>query len=332
MPSLCQADWETRSQEMENEEQKEEEKKASDKGDSGGKEKAEGETDQEGDTKDEGGLGGDAASLSLPTPIEVHSTPEEPDEVQVWAPQEYAAQIAFLATLVMLRANHFKRRKISATEGEVIDPFWTHYMLQELKRNFEQSPDQQQKIAKDKKQKMKCERRLCRRKGRFLAMLNEKCGIPKGNPSGPPPTKNNTSPNKGGEKIAKFVLATGRYDVDSLKTYIKYLEEGAERRRWEDEYCGWSGKRKKETASRTGRTRLRGRGKGGQNKGRPRTCFSDGAWTDGREGLEEPSPSTARTEPSCPLVISKGGVPEKSMATASAAAKRNCRSASCAFS
>ena len=245
MPSLCQAEWETSSQERENECQMVEEKKASDMGDGGGEEKAEGETDQEGDTKDEGGLWGGAASPSLPTPIESHSTPEGPEEVEVWAPQEYAAQIAFLATLVMLRANHFKRRKISATEGEVIDPFWTHYMLQELKQNFEQSPDQKQKIAKDKKQKMKCERRLCRRKGRFLAMLNEKCGIPKGNPSGPPPTKNNTSPNKGGEKIAKFVLATGRYDLDSLKAYIKCLGEGAKRRRWEDEDCGWSGKRKK---------------------------------------------------------------------------------------
>ena len=134
MPSLCQAEWETSSQERENECQMEEEKKASDMGDSGGKEKAEGETDQEGDTKDEGGLWGGAASPSLPTPIESHSTPEGPEELEVWAPQPYGAQIAFLTTLVMERERHFKRKKISAQEFEVIDSFWTNYMLQQIKK------------------------------------------------------------------------------------------------------------------------------------------------------------------------------------------------------
>ena len=76
-------------------------------------------------------------------------------------------------------------------------------------------------------------------------MLNQMCGIPKGDARGPPPTKNNTSPNKGGEKIAKFVLATGRYDLDSLETYLKCLDEGAMRRRWEDEYGNFAGKRKR---------------------------------------------------------------------------------------
>ena len=147
MPSLCQAEWETESQEREDDCQMVEEKEASDMGDSGGEEKAEGETDQEGDTKDEGGLGGGAASPSLPTPIESHSTPEGPEELEVWAPQEYEAQIAFLTTLVMERERHFKRKKISAQEFEVIDPFWTHYMLQQIKKNFEKTPAQQDKIA-----------------------------------------------------------------------------------------------------------------------------------------------------------------------------------------
>ena len=329
MPSLCQAEWETSSQEREAKKEADGEE-ASDMRDGGGEEKAEGETDQEGDTKDEGGLGGGAASPSLPTPIESHSTPEGPEELEVWAPQEYEAQIAFLTTLVMERERHFKRKKISAQEFEVIDPFWTHYMLQQIKKNFEKTPAQQDKIAEDVNQKMKCGQRIDRRKGRFTAMLNHNCGIPRGDARGPPPTKNNTSPNKGGEKIAKFVLATGRYDLDSLKTYIKFLEEGAERRRWEDEYGGWSGKRKKETASRTARTKLLGRRKGGQNKERQRTCFTDGDSQDGREGLEEPSPVTARTEPSCPLVISKGVALENAMAAASAAAQRIYGCVSCA--
>ena len=65
MPSLCQAEWETSSQERENDCQMVEEKEASDMGDGGGEEKAEGETDQEGDKKDGGGAWGEVPRRPL---------------------------------------------------------------------------------------------------------------------------------------------------------------------------------------------------------------------------------------------------------------------------
>ena len=40
-------------------------------------------------------------------------------------------------------------------------------------------------------------------------------------------------------------MATGCYDNDSLQIYLKCLEEGAARRRMEDEKWGWSWKRRK---------------------------------------------------------------------------------------
>jgi len=94
MRSLCQAEWETSSQEEESARQLVEEKEASEMGDGGGEEKAEGETDQEGDTEDGGGGGRGAASPSLPTPTPVDSyfSPKEPGELTVWAPKPYAKQ------------------------------------------------------------------------------------------------------------------------------------------------------------------------------------------------------------------------------------------------
>ena len=123
MPSLCQADWETRSQQEENDCETLEEKEASDMENGSDEEKAEGDTSQESDKKDGGSLEGGAASPSLSTPIQVFSTPDGPVELQVWEPQPYAKQIAFLTLLVMEREAHFKRKKISAEEFEVIDPF-----------------------------------------------------------------------------------------------------------------------------------------------------------------------------------------------------------------
>ena len=189
MPSLCQADWETRSQEGENDCQMLEEKEASGMGDGGGEETAEGETDQEGDKKDGGGLGGGAASPSLPTPIELFSTPDGAEELQVWGPQPYEKQIAFLTTLLVEREAQFKRQKTSAEEFELIGPYWVNYMVTQMKKRFEQTPEQKEKIAHDVKQGMTCKRKLNRRKGRFTAMLNHHYGIPKGDARGPPPTK-----------------------------------------------------------------------------------------------------------------------------------------------
>ena len=125
----------------------------------------------------------------------------------------------------------------------MICPYWVNWMLTQMKKRFENTPSQQEKIYRDKK--LGCQRRISRRKARFNSMLNHMCGIPKGDARGPPPTKQNTCPNKGGEKMAKFVLATGRYDRDSLETYLKCLEDGATRRQLEDAWGRLSGKRKK---------------------------------------------------------------------------------------
>ena len=241
MRSLCQAEWETSSQEEESARQMVEEKEASEMGDGGGEEKAEGETDQEGDTEDGGGGGRGAASPSLPTPTPVDSyfSPKEPGELTVWAPKPYAKQIAFMTSLLLDRVAHFERQNLPDDPFYVIEPYWVRNILKRIKERFEDTPKQKQKMAEDKEQWwINATARIHRRNGRFTAWLDHNCGIPRedgGDASGAPPTRKKSSQNKGGYKIAQFVLATGCYDNDSLQIYLKCLEEGAARRRMEDE-------------------------------------------------------------------------------------------------
>ena len=132
----------------------------------------------------------------------------------------------------------------------MIAPYWVNWMLTQMKQRFEDTPSQQEKIYRDKE--LGCQRRISRRKARFNSMLNHMCGIPTEDARGPPPTKQNTCPNKGGEKMAKFVLATGRYASPNLRTSMGVCRENV----------------RKETASRTAVTTLLTRRKGGQNKKR----------------------------------------------------------------
>ena len=253
MRSLCQADWETSSQaEAEEARKVADEEQASEMGDGDGEDKAEGGTDQAGDTKDGGGLGRGAESPSPPVPIKTFTQPKEPDERTVWTPMRYEKEIAFLTTLILERQRFLENNPQYADGSEVIPPFWVNHMLENMQKNFERTPLQQDKIADDRKQGFKSGKISARKKGRFNAMLNEGCGIPKedgGNASDAPPTKKNTSPNQGGRKMAEFVLATGSYDIDSLRIYLKCLEEGAHRRRREDEYWGWLKRKTGDTQS-----------------------------------------------------------------------------------
>ena len=150
MPSLCQTEWETSSQEKENECQMLEEEEATDEGDGGGEEKADSKTDEGdgGGEERETGLGGGAASPSLPTPIEVFWAANGPGELDVWAPKPLEKQIAFLASLAMERDAYLKKNNIRAEDSGLICPYWVNWMLTQMKKSFENTDSQQEKYIK----------------------------------------------------------------------------------------------------------------------------------------------------------------------------------------
>ena len=134
MRSLCQAEWETSSQEAEEARKEADEEQASEMGDGDGEDKAEGGTDQAGDTKDGGGLGRGAESPSPPVPIKTFTQPKERDELTVWTPMRYEKEIAFL-TILSLERQRFLENNPQYAEGfEVIPPFWINHMARTCRR------------------------------------------------------------------------------------------------------------------------------------------------------------------------------------------------------
>jgi len=247
---LRQADYDVEQEVQEEEEQEEEEAD----GDGGHKVKMEldEQSGQEGTSEQERG-GRGAQPPSAPSAIEVFFYPpaDSADEISVWMPKTHAATTAFYHRLFYLREEHFRKHgHLEPQNGfERIETYFVEGMLKQLQKDFEATPRQQDKIAKDKADGMNANRRRERQKGRFNAMLDQGCGRPREDASSAPPPAGNgrkrSAPNKGGRNVAKFILTMGTLETNVLECFSKCLDEGAKKRRWEDTNQGWGRKRRR---------------------------------------------------------------------------------------
>ena len=210
------------------------------------------QSEQEGKSEQERG-GRGAQPPSAPSAIEVFFYPpaDSADEISVWMPKTHAATTAFYHRLFYLREEHFRKHgHLEPQNGfERIEAYFVEGMLKQLQKDFEATPRQQDKIAKDKADGMNANRRRERQKGRFNAMLDQGCGRPREDASSAPPPAGNgrkrSAPNKGGRNVAKFVLTTGTFETQALECFSKCLDEGAKQRRREDNNQGWGRKRRR---------------------------------------------------------------------------------------
>ena len=250
LSSERQADYDVEQEVQEEEEQEEEEAD----GDGGHKVKMEldEQSGQEGTAEQERG-GRGAQPPSAPFAIEVFFYPpaDSADEISVWMPKTHAATTAFYHRLFYLREEHFRKHgHLEPQNGfERIEAYFVEGMLKQLQKDFEATPRQQDKIAKDKADGMNANRRRERQKGRFNAMLDQGCGRPREDASSAPPPAGNgrkrSAPNKGGRNVAKFILTMGTLETNVLECFSKCLDEGAKKRRWEDTNQGWGRKRRR---------------------------------------------------------------------------------------
>ena len=284
MRSLCQADFGQEEGES----------------DDGDEDKAGGDTEKEGDTE-EGGGGRGAQPPSARMPIDTFFEPQGPDDLAVWGPKPHAKSIAFMAALLLEREAHMERNGRPQEQGgfEVIEPFYVHDMFRRLKEKFEQTPRQQGKTHKDRSNKnLNSTERAKRKKGRFNSMLDQGCGVPREDggdaSSAPPPAgennrgKKRSAPNKGGRKVAEFILAVGTSENDYLQSFQTCLDEGAEDRRKEDEEGGWSWKRRKGDTQSWGMWEVRR----AQKKRRLQRCATNNYRRFKLEGWDTGAPGT----------------------------------------